>query len=74
MKRVLLLVMIPAFMWGVSVTSDPDYYLDVKFFTNENAFKEPFSWRKGDAMVVITFKNDKVSSSESVIKNVCYYK
>lgn len=75
MRKVLFLlfVMIPALMWGTSVMPDPDYHLDVKFSTNGNALKGPFSWRKGDTMIVTTFKNDEASSPGAVIKNVHYY-
>lgn len=66
-------VTIPALMWGFSVTSDSDYNIDVRFNTNGNAIKGPFSWRKGDTMIVTTFKNEEASSPEAVIKNVSYY-
>ncbi len=77
MKKLLLLllVLLPVFAWSTSRASsgDPDYHLDVKFDTNGNALKGPFSWRKGDVMVVTTLKNDKASSPEAVIKSVHYY-
>lgn len=77
MKRLLLLLLIllPFMGWSASAISDdePDYHFDVKFNTNGNTRKGPYSWEKGDVMEVTTFKNEQASSPGTVMKSVHYY-